>query len=95
MSLDVLDHPLYKPELMLCGLHVFGPPQEGAKGPKVKSGQRQWYGGTLIVTAAVRDFSVEGSVVWCISGSPVTTPVKTTANGLYSFIHNITQICFI
>jgi hypothetical protein len=54
MSQDVMDHPPYNPELALCGWHVFGPPQEGAKGPKVKSGQRQWCGGTLIVTAAVQ-----------------------------------------
>jgi len=40
--------------LHFVALLVFGPPEEGAKGSKVKSGQRQWCGGTQIVTAAVQ-----------------------------------------
>lgn len=42
-----------------------------------------------------REYSVESSVFWRISGFPVRTPVETTVNGLYSFIQNNTQIGFI
>ena len=74
---------------------MFGPPQEGAKGRKVKSEQRQWCGGTLIVAAAVQRILCGEFVIWCVRGFRVTTPVETTVNGLYSFIQNNNQIGFI
>jgi len=71
---------------------MFGPPQEGAKGRKVKYEQRQWCGGTLIVTTAVQRILCGEFVIWCVSGFPVTTSFETTVNGLYSFIQNNDQI---
>ena len=58
ISWHVLDRPPCNPEPPLCGgSHVFvWHTQEGAKGSKVKFGQRHWCGGTLVAVAAVQEF---------------------------------------
>jgi hypothetical protein len=84
----ILDHPPCNPELPLCGgSRVFGTLRKALKAQRLSSDKdtgvvARW----LQQQQQSRNFSVEGFLVWCISGIPVTTPAETTVNGLYKVV---------
>jgi hypothetical protein len=93
-SCVVLDHLPHNPEFALCGFHMLGL-KKVLRAQQLSMDKKNGVVVHWLQQYQPREFSMEGSIIWCISGIAVTMPVEAIVNGLFSLIQNNIQIGFI